>query len=101
MHALSEAIRADRLDRETIAGQLAALEGTIADCYSGADRDEIVALVRRLPDMDEDELLAAADRIAAASNTQVSGYFRQKIAESPGLSAVYDLVLKEARERQE
>ena len=35
MHALSEAIRADRLDRETIVAQLAALEGTIADCYSG------------------------------------------------------------------
>jgi hypothetical protein len=96
MHALSEAIRAERLDRETIAGQLAALEGTIADCYVGADRDEIIALVRRLPDMDEDELLAAAERIAAASNTQVSDYFQQKIDESPGLKSVYELVLKEA-----
>ena len=84
MHALSEAIRADRLDRDTIVAQLAALEGTIADCYVGADRDEIIALVRRLPDMDEDELIAAADRIAGASNTQVSDYFRQKIDESPG-----------------
>ena len=46
----------------------------------------------------EDELLAAADRIASASNTQVSGYFQQKIAESPGLKTVYDLVLKEAAE---
>ena len=97
MHALSEAIRADRLDRETIVAQLAALEGTIADCYTGEDREEIIDLVRRLPEMDEDELLAAADRIAAASNTQVSGYFQQKIAESPGLKTVYDLVLKEAR----
>ncbi len=96
MHALSEAIRADRLDRDTIVAQLAALEGTIADCYVGADRDEIIALVRRLPDMDEDELIAAADRIAGASNTQVSDYFRQKIDESPGLRSVYDLVLKQA-----
>ncbi len=96
MHALSEAIRADRLDRETIVAQLAALEGTIADCYTGEDRDEIIGLVRRLPEMDEDELLAAADRIAGASNTQVSGYFQQKISESPGLKSVYDLVLKEA-----
>ncbi len=96
MHALSEAIRADRLDRETIVAQLAALEGTIADCYTGEDREEIIDLVRRLPEMDEDELLAAADRIAGASNTQVSGYFQQKIAESPGLKSVYDLVLKEA-----
>ncbi len=96
MHALSQAIRADRLDRETIVAQLAALEGTIADCYEGADREEIVALVRRLPDMDEDELLAAAERIAAASNTQVSDYFQQKIDESPGLKSVYDLVIKQA-----
>jgi len=96
MHALSQAIRADRLDRETIVAQLAALEGTISDCYEGADRDEIVALVRRLPEMDEDELLAASERIAAASNTQVSDYFQQKIGESPGLKSVYDLVLKEA-----
>jgi hypothetical protein len=101
MHALSEAIRADRLDRETITAQLAALEGTIADCYSGPDRDEIVELVRRLPEMDEDDLLAAADRIAAASNTQVSGYFQEKIAESPGLKNVYDLVMKEASEPKE
>jgi hypothetical protein len=99
MHALSEAIRADRLDRETIVAQLVALEGTIADCYAGADRDEIVALVRRLPDMDEDELLAASDRIAAASNTQVSDYFQQKIDESPGLRSVYDLVIKEAPQK--
>ena len=99
MHALSEAIRAERLDRETIAGQLAALEGTVADCYVGADRDEIIALVRRLPDMDEDELLAAAERIAAASNTQVSDYFHQKIDESPGLKNVYELVLKEAPQK--
>jgi hypothetical protein len=96
MHALSEAIRADRLDRETIVAQLAALEGTIADCYTGEDREEILALVRRLPEMDEDELIAAADRIAVASNVQVSGYFQQKIAESPGLKTVYDLILKEA-----
>ncbi len=96
MHALSSAIRADRLDRETIVAQLVALEGTIADCYAGADRDEIIALVRRLPDMDEDELLAAADRIAAASNTQVSDYFRQKIDESPGLKSVFDIVIREA-----
>jgi hypothetical protein len=101
MHALSEAIRADRLDRETIAGQLAALEGTIAECYSGPDRDEIVDLVRRLPELDEDELLAAAERIAAASNVQVSGYFQQKISESPGLKQVYDLVIKEASEPRE
>jgi hypothetical protein len=46
--------------------------------------------------MDEDELLAASERIAAASNTQVSDYFQQKIGESPGLKSVYDLVLKEA-----
>ncbi len=98
MHALSQAIRAERLDRETIAGQLAALEGTIADCYAGPDRDEIVELVRRLPELDEDELLAAADRIAHASNVQVSGYFQQKIYESPGLKKVYDLVIKEASE---
>ena len=64
MHALSEAIRADRLDRETIVAQLAALEGTISDCYTGEDREEILDLVRRLPEMDEDELIAAADRIA-------------------------------------
>ena len=96
MHALSSAIRADRLDRETIVAQLVALEGTIADCYAGDDRDEIIALVRRLPDMDEDELLAAADRIAAASNTQVSDYFRQKIDESPGLKSVFDIVIREA-----
>ncbi|MEO6511595.1 MAG: hypothetical protein ABIO16_11435 [Nocardioides sp.] len=96
MHALSEAIRADRLDRETIVAQLVALEGTIADCYAGTDRDEILELVRRLPEMDEDELLAAADRIAAASNTQVSDYFQQKIDESPGLKSVYDLVIKQA-----
>jgi hypothetical protein len=96
MHALSSAIRADRLDRETIVAQLVALEGTIADCYAGADRDEIIGLVRRLPEMDEDELLAAADRIAAASNTQVSDYFRQKIDESPGLKSVFDIVIKEA-----
>jgi hypothetical protein len=96
MHALSEAIRADRLDRDIIVAQLAALEGTIADCYTGPDRDEIIALVRRLPDMDEDELIAASDRIAAASNTQVSAYFRDKIEESPGLRSVYDLVLKDA-----
>jgi hypothetical protein len=96
MHALSQAIQADRLDRETIVAQLAALEGTIADCYEGADRDEIVALVRRLPEMDEDELLVASERIAAVSNTQVSDYFQQKIEESPGLKSVYDLVLKEA-----
>jgi hypothetical protein len=98
MSALSKAIRADRLDRETIVAQLAALEGTIADCYTGADRDEIIDLVRRLPEMDEDELLAASDRIAAASNTQVSGYFQQKIEESPGLKSVYELVLREASE---
>jgi hypothetical protein len=48
------------------------------------------------PEMDEDELIAAADRIAVASNVQVSGYFQQKIAESPGLTTVYDLILKEA-----
>ncbi len=96
MHALSQAIRAERLDRETIAAQLAALEGTIADCYSGPDREDIVDLVRRLPQMDEDELLAAADRIAAASNGQVSEYFQQKITESPSLKTVYDLVLREA-----
>jgi hypothetical protein len=95
MHALSEAIRADRLDRDTIVAQLAALEGTIADCYTGQDRDEIIDLVRRLPEMDEDELVTAADRIAAAANTQVSGYFREKIEDSPGLKSVYDLVLKE------
>ena len=46
--------------------------------------------------LDEDELIAAADRIAVASNVQVSGYFQQKIAESPGLTSVYDLILKEA-----
>ena len=85
MHALSEAIRADRLDRETIVAQLAALEGTIADCYTGADRDEILELVRRLPEMDEDELIAASDRIASASNTQVSDYFKEKIEGSEGL----------------
>jgi hypothetical protein len=101
MHALSEAIRADRLDRETIVAQLAALEGTIADCYSGEDREEILDLVRRLPEMDEDELIAAADRIAVASNVQVSGYFQQKIAESPGLKTVYDLVIREASEKPE
>jgi hypothetical protein len=38
----------------------------------------------------------AADRIAVASNVQVSGYFQQKIAESPGLKTVYDLILREA-----
>ena len=76
--------------------QLAALEGTISDCYTGEDREEILALVRRLPEMEEDELIAAADRIAVASNVQVSGYFQQKIAESPGLKSVYDLILKEA-----
>jgi len=98
LHALSEAIRGDRLERDTIVAQLAALEGTIADCYSGADREEILALVRRLPELDEDELIAAADRIASASNTQVSAYFRQKIDESEGLKQVYDLILKEAAE---
>ena len=98
LHALSEAIRADRLDRDTIVAQLAALEGTIADCYSGSDRAEILALVRQLPELEEDELIAAADRIAAASNTQVSAYFRQKIDESEGLKKVYDLILKEAAE---
>jgi hypothetical protein len=97
MHALSEAIRADRLDRETIVAQLAALEGTIAECYTGQDREEILDLVHRLPDLDEDDLLAAADRVAEAANGQVSSYFREKIAESPGLTAVYDLVLDEAR----
>ena len=96
MHALNEAIRADRLDRDTIVAQLAALEGTIADCYTGADRAEILDLVRRLPEMEEDELVAATDRIAAASNLQVSDYFKQKIEESPGLKSVYDLVIKEA-----
>ena len=93
---LNEAIRADRLDRDTIVAQLAALEGTIADCYTGADRAEILDLVRRLPEMEEDELVAATDRIAAASNLQVSDYFKQKIEESPGLKSVYDLVIKEA-----
>jgi hypothetical protein len=95
MHALSEAIRADRLDRETIVAQLAALQGTLADCYTGADRDEILDLVRRLPELDEDELVAAADRIASATNTQVSAYFREKIDESEGLKNVYSLILKE------
>ncbi len=98
MHALSAAIRADRLERDTIVAQLAALEGTIADCYSGEDREEILALVRRLPEMDDDdELIAAADRIAEVSNQQVSSYFREKIAESSGLQSVYDLVMKEVR----
>ena len=96
MHALSEAIQADRLDRETIVAQLAALEGTLADCYTGADRDEILDLVRRLPELDEDELVAAADRIASASNSQVSAYFREKIDENEGLRNVYSLILKEA-----
>jgi hypothetical protein len=96
LHAIREAIRADRLDRDTIVAQLAALEGTISDCYEGPDRAEICDLVRRLPELDEDEQLEAIDRVASACNTQVSAYFRQKLAESPGLMSVYDLVLKEA-----
>ncbi|MEA2484880.1 MAG: hypothetical protein QOC55_2827 [Thermoleophilaceae bacterium] len=96
MHALSEAIRADRLDRDIIVAQVAALEGTISDCYTGADRAEILDLVRRLPGMDEDELVSATARISAATNTQVSDYFHEKIEESEGLRKVYDLVLKEA-----
>jgi hypothetical protein len=98
LHALREAIRADRLDRDTIVAQVAALEGTIADCYAGEDREEILDLVRRLPELDGDELIAAADRIASAANTQVSAYFRQKIEESEGLKKVYELILKEAAE---
>ena len=40
--------------------------------------------------------MSSGDRIAAASNLQVSDYFKQKIEESPGLKSVYDLVIKEA-----
>lgn len=98
LHALTQAIRADRLDRQTIAAQVAELGNTVSECYAGADRDDLLALVHTLPDLDGTELESAADRIAEAANAQVSDYFREKITEAPSLHAVLELVIKEARE---
>ncbi len=98
VHALSEAIRADRLDRDTVVAQVSALADTVAECYTGPDREELLALVRRLPDLDEDDLIVACDRIADAANDQVSAYFREKITQAPSLHAVLELVLKETED---
>ena len=87
LHALEPALRARRLPGELVARQVHELDGLLRECYDGADREELRALVAALPGLDDDARSAAAQRVAAAANAQVSAYFQARISEHADLSA--------------
>ena len=82
LHALSGTLGTERLSPEMREAGIANLKDILADCYAGADRDELIALVGSLADLDDAAREAACERITDAANAQVSDYFEAELAKS-------------------
>jgi hypothetical protein len=82
LHALGGTLGTERLSDDVRDAQVAGLQDTLQDCYIGDDKDELVALVGSLPDLEDDERRAAIERISDAANEQVSDYFKAELAKN-------------------
>jgi len=90
LFTLNVALNARRLDPEAVSGHVADTERILRECYTGADGEELAALVRALPGMAAEEREAATQRISDHVNEQVSDYFQARIAENAELQAYLD-----------
>jgi hypothetical protein len=88
LHVLTTALGTRRLSEDVSRAQVSELADTFEQYYTGDDRDELVALVRSLPDLDDDDRKAAAARITERANEQVSARFEAELTEDPEIAGI-------------
>jgi hypothetical protein len=76
-----------RLDAHVVEGQLEGVQEILRDCYTGADGDELIALVGDLPDMEAEARRAAMDRLAETTTRAMSEYFKTELERDPVMAA--------------
>jgi hypothetical protein len=94
LYALGQAIGKRRLSQSAIEGQLSRIVEVIRQCYTRADKEDLVATVQGLQMMTEEERQASIDEISAKVSDDVSDYFQDRLREDPEIVG-YLAVLRE------
>jgi hypothetical protein len=95
LYALGQVLGGRRLDAEVVESQLSGLIDILETCYAGEDCEELVALVRVLPQLEGDQRREAVDRLTDVANAQVSAYFETEIRKDADIAAYLDSLASE------